>query len=101
MKELEERTRTGYEGTITLSSNEFVEMLILDGCFVLELFQGAAVGFRRLGYGRNDTVFAMRGSMHAIQRDMIMLENQLPLFVLDRLLGIQLDEPDRRERLPS
>lgn len=29
--------------------------------------------------------------MHSIQRDMIMLENQLPLFVLNRLLGLQSD----------
>lgn len=28
--------------------------------------------------------------MHSIQRDMVMLENQLPLFVLDRLLELQL-----------
>lgn len=32
----------------------------------------------------------MRGLMHSIQRDMVMLENQLPLFVLDRLLELQL-----------
>lgn len=32
----------------------------------------------------------MRGSMHSIQRDMVMLENQLPLFVLNRLLELQL-----------
>ncbi|KAK8587044.1 hypothetical protein V6N12_021559 [Hibiscus sabdariffa] len=99
MTELEERARACYEGTITLATNEFVEMLVLDGCFVLELFQGTAVGFERLGYARNDPVFAMRGSMHAIQRDMIMLENQLPLFVLDRLLGIQLGEPDQKGKV--
>ncbi|OMP01918.1 hypothetical protein COLO4_11472 [Corchorus olitorius] len=99
MKELEEKTRACYEGTITLSSNEFVEMLVLDGCFILELFQGAAVGFERLGYSRNDPVFAMRGSMHAIHRDMIMLENQIPLFVLDKLLGIQLGEPDHKGKV--
>ena len=93
MKEIQERAHACYEGPINLSSNEFVEMLVLDGCFVLELFRGATEGFTQLGYSRNDPVFAMRGSMHSIQRDMIMLENQLPLFVLDRLLGIQLGNP--------
>ncbi|KAG2724338.1 hypothetical protein I3843_01G013800 [Carya illinoinensis] len=94
--ELEEKARTCYEGSISLSSNEFVEMMVLDGCFVLELFRGAAEGFKQLGYPRNDPIFAMRGSMHSIQRDMIMLENQLPLFILDRLLGIQLGYPDQK-----
>ncbi|CAL9246952.1 unnamed protein product [Arabidopsis halleri] len=92
MKELEDRARACYEGPIDLSSNKFCEMLVLDGCFVLELFRGADEGFSELGYDRNDPVFAMRGSMHSIQRDMVMLENQLPLFVLNRLLEIQLGQ---------
>ncbi|CAK9134993.1 unnamed protein product [Ilex paraguariensis] len=93
VKELEERARACYEGAISFSSNEFVEMMVLDGCFVLELFRGAAEGFNHLGYSRNDPIFAMRGSMHSIQRDMIMIENQIPLFILDRLLGLQYDQP--------
>ncbi|XP_068656274.1 UPF0481 protein At3g47200-like [Aristolochia californica] len=96
IKELEDRARSCYEGSISLSSNDFVEMMVIDGCFILELFRGAAEGFKQLGYSRNDPVFAMRGSMHSIQRDMIMLENQIPLFVLDRLLGLQIGEPDQR-----
>ncbi|KAL9831871.1 hypothetical protein AtNW77_Chr3g0205111 [Arabidopsis thaliana] len=90
MKELEERARACYEGPIGLSSNKFTQMLVLDGCFVLDLFRGAYEGFSKLGYDRNDPVFAMRGSMHSIRRDMLMLENQLPLFVLNRLLELQL-----------
>ncbi|WZZ75173.1 hypothetical protein YC2023_086543 [Brassica napus] len=90
MKELEERARACYQGPIALSVNEFTEMLVLDGCFVLELFRGTVEGFQPIGYARNDPVFAMRGLMHSIQRDMVMLENQLPLFVLDRLLELQL-----------
>ncbi|EOA25535.1 hypothetical protein CARUB_v10018880mg [Capsella rubella] len=88
--EIEAKARACYEGPISLSSNEFTEMLVLDGCFVLELFRGTVEGFHEIGYARNDPVFAMRGLMHSIQRDMIMLENQLPLFVLDRLLELQL-----------
>ncbi|XP_076952581.1 UPF0481 protein At3g47200-like [Bidens hawaiensis] len=96
IKEVEERARECYEGNITMSSNEFVEMMVIDGCFVLELFRGAAEGFMKLGYSRSDPVFAMRGSMHSIQRDMIMLENQIPLFVLDRLLGLQFGQPEQK-----
>lgn len=60
--ELEEKARSCYEGSIgDLSRNEFVEMMVLDGCFVLELFRGAAEGFKHLGYARSDPIFAMRG----------------------------------------
>ncbi|XP_057770125.1 UPF0481 protein At3g47200-like [Salvia miltiorrhiza] len=89
VREVEERARACYEGPLGLPSKDFVEMLVLDAVFALELFQGAAAGFAALGYSRNDPVFAMRGAMHSIQRDMIMLENQIPLFVLDRLHAIQ------------
>ncbi|XP_072978827.1 UPF0481 protein At3g47200-like [Typha angustifolia] len=93
---LEDRVRSCYEDLIHLPSNELVLCLLLDGTFILELFRGAAgEGFEKLGYSRHDPVFAMRGAMHAVQRDMIMLENQIPLFLLDRLLGIQIGHPDQ------
>ncbi|CAH2064528.1 unnamed protein product [Thlaspi arvense] len=90
MKKLEERARACYQGDIEMDSNDFTKMLVLDGCFVLELFRGTVEGFQEIGYAPNDPVFAMRGLMHSIQRDMVMLENQLPMFILDRLLQVQL-----------
>ncbi|KAL9664874.1 hypothetical protein QQ045_020283 [Rhodiola kirilowii] len=97
LKEIEDRIRACYEEPISFESDEFVLMILLDGCFILELFQGAADGFEKLGYARNDPIFSTRGSMmHRIQRDLIMLENQLPLFVLDLLLGIQLGQPEQK-----
>ncbi|KAF8035398.1 hypothetical protein BT93_C1431 [Corymbia citriodora subsp. variegata] len=96
MREVEQRARACYEGTISMSSKEFVDMMVLDGCFVIELFLGFTIGFEKLGYPRNDPVFSMRRSMHKIQQDMIMLENQIPLFILDRLLGLQLGDPNQK-----
>ncbi|CAM8882433.1 unnamed protein product [Rhodiola kirilowii] len=98
LKEIEGRIRACYEGLKSFGSDAFLKMMLLDGCFILELFRGAAEGFEKLGYARNDPVFAMRGSMYRIQRDLIMIENQLPLFVLDLLLGIQLRQPVRKGR---
>ncbi|XP_008779791.2 UPF0481 protein At3g47200-like [Phoenix dactylifera] len=96
VKSLEDKARSCYEGHIHLSSDEFVEVMVLDGVFMLELFRGAAgEGFTSLGYSHCDPVFAVRGTMHSIQRDMIMLENQIPLFVLGRLLGLQLGLPEQ------
>ncbi|PKU70775.1 UPF0481 protein [Dendrobium catenatum] len=88
---LEDRARSCYEAPISMSSDAFVESLVLDSIFALELFRGVArEGFRGLGYSPNDPVFAVRGIMHSLQRNMIMLENQLPLFVLDWILTLQL-----------
>uniref|UniRef100_A0A5B7BNR9 Uncharacterized protein n=1 Tax=Davidia involucrata TaxID=16924 RepID=A0A5B7BNR9_DAVIN len=79
-----------------LYPNEFVEMMLLDGCFILERFKGADEGFTKLGYSPSDPIFEMHGSIHSIRRDMMMLENQIPLFILDRLLELQLDNLDHQ-----
>ncbi|PKU70776.1 UPF0481 protein [Dendrobium catenatum] len=96
-RSLEDRARACYESPLSISGEAFVESLVLDAIFALELFRGVAgEGFPRLGYAPNDPVFAVRGIMHSLQRDMIMLENQLPLFVLDIILALQLGhEPSR------
>ncbi|XP_078166322.1 UPF0481 protein At3g47200-like [Carex rostrata] len=101
IRPLEERIRACYEGRISMRNDEFLLSLVLDGIFVLELFIGATSrnGFVEQGYSHHDPVFAMRGAMHSVQRDMIMLENQIPLFVLDRLLATQLRLPDQPARI--
>ncbi|KAF6147775.1 hypothetical protein GIB67_006748 [Kingdonia uniflora] len=38
----------------------------------------------------------MRSLMYSIQRDMIKLENQIPLFVLEHLLDLQIGELDQK-----
>ncbi|KAK3412052.1 hypothetical protein EUGRSUZ_I00809 [Eucalyptus grandis] len=98
VKAVEERARTCYDEKFpSMSSEEFVKMMVLDGCFVIELFQGVKGGFKALGYPRDDPVFSsMGGLMHRIQQDMIMLENQIPLFILDRLLGLQHGNPNQK-----
>ncbi|KAK3412085.1 hypothetical protein EUGRSUZ_I00875 [Eucalyptus grandis] len=88
VKDVEGRARSCYDGMISMNSDDFVQMMVLDGCFVLELFLGFAVGFGQLGYRLSDPIFSMRGPMHTIQQDMILLENQIPLFILDLLLPL-------------
>ncbi|XP_039157596.1 UPF0481 protein At3g47200 isoform X1 [Eucalyptus grandis] len=101
VKKVEQRARSCYDGKISMSSGSFVQMMVLDGCFVIELLQGVAEGFEKLGYPSNDPVFSKWGSMLKIQiqRDMILLENQIPLFILARLLGLQLGNPDQEGRV--
>ncbi|KAF7850673.1 hypothetical protein BT93_L5119 [Corymbia citriodora subsp. variegata] len=98
VKEVKERARACYSKRISMSSEDSMKMMVLDGCFVIELFLGVKErSFRALGYPCNDPVFCSSGgSLHMIQRDMIMLENQIPLFILDRLLGIQHGNPDKK-----
>ncbi|CAO2830951.1 unnamed protein product [Amaranthus hypochondriacus] len=96
IQELEEKARACYEGPLSLTSDEFVEILLLHGCFILEFFRGYTEGFKSLGYESNDPIFAMRGMMYSIRRDMMMIENQIPLFVLENIISLQLGDPNRK-----
>ncbi|XP_071709767.1 UPF0481 protein At3g47200-like [Rutidosis leptorrhynchoides] len=92
IQNIEEKARGAYEGEIDLDSNEFVKMMVLDGCFILELFRGMKEGFEKLGYARGDPVFSICGALDSIRRDMVKLENQIPMFVLESLLAVQTGE---------
>ncbi|KAK9279135.1 hypothetical protein L1049_012812 [Liquidambar formosana] len=83
MRELEERMRECYSEVIPMSSHDFVEMMLLDGCFVVELL-------RHLGQGgdaidEDDPVFTRPWLIPILIRDLLKLENQLPFFILEAL----------------
>ncbi|KAL0908691.1 hypothetical protein M5K25_023196 [Dendrobium thyrsiflorum] len=90
-RSLEDRARACYEAPISISSDAFVESLVLDAIFALELFRGVdGEGLKALGYSPKDPIFGDSNIILSLKTDMIMLENQLPLFVLDRILALQL-----------
>jgi hypothetical protein len=89
MKELEQPTRDCYEGFIDMKSDEFVLMMVLDGLFLSEMLLGAVNGFVGRGHFEKDPIFSKRG-MLSIHQDILMMENQIPGFVVEELLRLQL-----------
>ena len=94
MRELEETARNCYGGSISLNQDEFVKMMILDGCFIVEVFrkfrlemEGRRHNDPALGQG-NDPIFELSWVLPSIAQDMILLENQLPFFVIWRLFSM-------------
>ncbi|TVU24693.1 hypothetical protein EJB05_27145, partial [Eragrostis curvula] len=80
----------------------FVEMMIVDGCFLLEVMRAAAGqhgGGKSDGggdYAPNDPIFSRHGVLYMvpyIRRDMLMLENQLPLLLLAKLVAVETAKP--------
>ncbi|KAK1651292.1 hypothetical protein QYE76_069097 [Lolium multiflorum] len=96
--EVKEQLRAAYVGLGDewRGGDRFVEMMIVDGCFLLEVMRMAAAAGRRRtvhqDYAPNDPVFSRHGLLYMVpyvQRDMLMVENQLPLLVLQRIFAAE------------
>eukprot|EP00268_Persea_americana_P001514 TRINITY_DN10466_c0_g1_i1.p1 TRINITY_DN10466_c0_g1~~TRINITY_DN10466_c0_g1_i1.p1 ORF type:complete len:510 (-),score=69.43 TRINITY_DN10466_c0_g1_i1:428-1840(-) len=89
VKELEEQARECYSEEIDgLDSKSFVEMLVLDACFIIELFcRFSEETCSDIGDPILDLLFP------TITTDLIMLENQIPFFILQELSNL-MDIPD-------
>lgn len=80
--ELEHRTRNCYGEKFDLTGDEFVQMLLVDGAFIIELFLRYAIkGLRR----PSDPIFAGPLLLRELRCDMLLLENQVPFSVLQEL----------------
>ncbi|XP_028099204.1 UPF0481 protein At3g47200-like [Camellia sinensis] len=86
MKELEKFARRRYSGPIDMSSDDFIEMMLLDGCFIIELFQQVCRSEDSANV--NSLVLMKPWLIPILIRDLLKLENQIPLFVLLKLFSL-------------
>ncbi|XAR64639.1 hypothetical protein NMG60_11008392 [Bertholletia excelsa] len=82
---LEPKVRECYSEIIHLTADEFTELLVLDGCFIIELFRK---------YGKvvpvepGDPLTSMSWVYSFFLRDLIRIENQIPYFILQELFDL-------------
>ncbi|XVF19767.1 hypothetical protein REPUB_Repub11eG0139200 [Reevesia pubescens] len=91
----EETVRECYSEIINLNSRDLTEMMILDGCFILELFYKV----HRLDPAEQEPILSMAWVLPFIARDFLKLENQIPFFVLEMLF--EQTRLDLGENVPS
>ncbi|XP_027116706.2 UPF0481 protein At3g47200-like [Coffea arabica] len=92
---LQDQARRCYAEEISLSEDDFVDMLCLDGCFVIEFLRKR----RHPGsHWQNDPLFQMLWLRTATVNDLILFENQLPFFVLLQLFDMT-KSPGEEENL--
>ncbi|KAF8389058.1 hypothetical protein HHK36_025743 [Tetracentron sinense] len=87
LRGIEGRARQCYAEFINLNSFQFVEMMLLDGFFVI-VFLIKFYSPERRG---SDPIFDTMWMSWVIEHDMILLENQLPFFVLEHLFNLAPD----------
>lgn len=71
------------------NGNRFLELMVRDGCFMIDILH-SATGYGS-EYSANDPVFGRSAQSNVvyqnIKRDMLLIENQLPLLVLEKLVA--------------
>ncbi|CAL9769416.1 unnamed protein product [Musa acuminata subsp. burmannicoides] len=94
IKDKERDIRMAYSEQVDKSSNDFLQMMLLDGCFVIEMllyWKGQG------GLEAAQNPITSPSSLMVVARDMLMLENQLPFSLLQTLLDSAI--PDRSPQL--
>ncbi|EOY02757.1 Uncharacterized protein TCM_017159 [Theobroma cacao] len=85
IQEVEGKARDCYAGKIDqYVAENFVQMLVLDGCFIIELLRKDADVVPRED---DDPIFSMSCMLQFLHHDLILLENQIPWFVLELLFN--------------
>ncbi|GLT31649.1 hypothetical protein SLA2020_063710 [Shorea laevis] len=83
MRDMVEEARNCYAESLTMSTDDFLEMIVLDGCSVVELFH--QIHCREWV---EDELFKVDMIFSRILLDLMLFENQLPLSVIWKLLGM-------------
>lgn len=85
IRELAKCTTNSYAEKLDLTEDELVEMMIVDGCFLLELFRRDAWLVPR---HKDDPIFNTSWMHENLFHDLILLENQIPWLVLECLFDL-------------
>ncbi|KAG7998137.1 hypothetical protein I3843_01G243300 [Carya illinoinensis] len=102
---LEQRIRACYHKYLDWNSETLAWLMAVDGSFLLEFLQTYAAhegkGLARISSRMSHLVdhAGMKSAHNAILRDVVMLENQIPLFVLRKMLEFQLSSLESADDL--
>lgn len=87
VKSSEDDARKFYDREIRLTSDQFTKMLLLDATFVIQLLLMDRYRDMRL----DDRIFGRPWMLTDVCRDMALLENQIPFFVIRKLFYMAFD----------
>ncbi|KAM1454181.1 hypothetical protein FF1_003687 [Malus domestica] len=84
----EEDIRGCYSETRKLSKSELVQMMVLDGLFIIEIFfRVERLSERDPCVDPDDAIFNLKWLLPKLMLDLLRLENQIPFFVLEMLFN--------------
>nr|GME05441.1 UPF0481 protein At3g47200-like [Ipomoea batatas] len=96
LRQTANEARKKYAGSFSLNDEQFVNMLLLDGCFIVQLLRK---GFNPNLRSEDDPIFKVDWMRTSLQRDLLLLENQLPFNVLCKLFDLIDEDPKNYSKL--
>ncbi|CAI9786509.1 unnamed protein product [Fraxinus pennsylvanica] len=84
VRSMEEKARNSYAEPLKFNQDEFVEILLLDGIFIIELL----CSFYMVDDDENDIILQRRTIGCQLYHDLLLFDNQMPFFVLDQLFNM-------------
>ncbi|KAM5554294.1 hypothetical protein ABKV19_022594 [Rosa sericea] len=91
---LDRKVRRCYAEEIKPNKNELTEIMLLDGCFILQLF---LLNF----LGEPDPILQNAWKKASLSQDLALLENQIPFFILEELYATVLPLVSKKCNSPS
>ncbi|KAI5559656.1 hypothetical protein BDE02_17G127100 [Populus trichocarpa] len=88
--DLDAKARPNYEEKVERSETELARMLLVDGCFILEVFLRYYINDLR----PDDPILLNPRMISVVRRDLALLENQIPFIVLEELNKVIQDHSD-------
>ncbi|KAM0008484.1 hypothetical protein Hdeb2414_s0004g00130821 [Helianthus debilis subsp. tardiflorus] len=85
--------RSCYAGTITYNNMELANMMVMDGCFILEFLYRSRIN--------DPSQFENKMFLQFTMYDLLLLENQIPFLVLEDIFECTISKFDRRTSLIS
>ncbi|KAJ1696648.1 hypothetical protein LUZ63_005160 [Rhynchospora breviuscula] len=82
LRGMEYRARRCYFEEVKLQGDQFLKMMLLDGCFIIEFLM------KWFSEVRDDVIFDVGWVLPIIRNDLLLLENQIPFFVIHKLFSL-------------
>ncbi|OMO88589.1 hypothetical protein COLO4_20188 [Corchorus olitorius] len=99
MRRKERAARHCYAEDVGMSPKDFSEMLLLDGCFIIELIRAPVLMVNEMPSKYGDgQIFRLKVDLPIVAYDLLLLENQLPLFILEELFDMSKKPDDDEEQ---
>ncbi|XP_042964559.1 UPF0481 protein At3g47200-like [Carya illinoinensis] len=87
ISKLEEKIRKCYSEEVDVAGIEFLEMMVVDACFIIEIIEMVRFTKKRANYRKSD-LGALAWMVPYFYRDFLLLENQIPFFVLEEIYAL-------------